>query len=500
MSNTQQLYNQYVEQLQKIADLKYALAVLQWDQETYMPRAGANARARQVATLSEMAHKAFTSEHLSSLLKELISRNDLTEVQQKNVALSWQDFEKQMKYSSAFVRKMSEITSQSFNAWIDARAQKDFSVFSKPLEQLVALKREEAEILGYENHAYNALLNEYEKGCTVFFLDKIFDDISEPLAQLLQQVQQESSADESFLQQHFSKEKQWEWGMYLIEQLGFDLTAGRQDLSEHPFTINFSAKDVRITTRVDEQDFANMTWSCIHEVGHALYEQGLPDEQYGLPCGEYTSLSIHESQSRLWENNVGRGLHFWKYYYPKLQEYFGVQLKDVSVSSFYKAINKVQPSFIRTEADELTYHLHVKIRYNIEKDLIAGTCNVKDVPSIWNEQYQKYLGVCVKDDVKGCLQDVHWSHGSFGYFPTYSLGSFYAAQFYEYAKKDIIGLENEIAAGNTNKLLTWLRQNIHQYGRFYTSDEICKRIGNESLNTQYFIQYLTNKLNSLNSI
>ncbi len=281
--------------------------------------------------------------------------------------------------------------------------------------------------------------------------------------------------------------------MEMIKQLGFDFEAGRQDIAEHPFTTNFSSQDVRLTTRIDENDFSNMTWSCIHECGHGLYEQGLPVTFYGLPLGEYTSLSIHESQSRLWENNVGRSLNNWRYFYPVAQQYFPEQLNDVSLQQFYKGINKVQPSFIRTEADELTYHFHVLIRYELEKKLLEGTLQTKDIPAYWNEQYNKLLGVNVPEDRQGCLQDVHWSHGSFGYFPTYSLGSFYAAQFFAAAQKNIPNLTLSITNGNYKPLLEWLRTSVHVHGRRFTSEELCERITGETLNIDYFMRYATDK-------
>ena len=493
-----QLYQRYKETLQKVADVRYANAVLQWDQETYLPPKGAAARASQMATLSELAHNLFTDVTVGKLLDTLYEHQDkLDEVQRKNVVLTREEYQKQQKFSAAFVRNMSEAISVAFHAWIEARKQNNFAVFAPALEKLVQLKREEAVILGYETHPYNALLNEYEKGATVPMLDALFASLSGPLGTLLTKAQQLPEADTGFLHQHYPKQQQWEWGMYLIAQLGFDLEAGRQDVSEHPFTTNFSAKDVRLTTRIDEQDFANMTWSCIHEAGHGLYEQGLPDEQYGLPAGEYASLSIHESQSRLWENCVGRSLPFWEHYFPKLQAYFPEQLKDVTVQQFYKAINYIQPSLIRTEADELTYHFHVQIRYEIEKALIAGELAVQDIPATWAKLYKQYLGVDVPDDKQGCLQDVHWSHGSFGYFPTYSLGSFYAAQFFEAAGKQIPALTNQISSGNTTPLLQWLRTQVHAHGKQFTSEELCRKITGHNLQVEAFISYLSNKIDTL---
>lgn len=498
MGSSLELYNQYKSTMQKIADVKYAAAVLQWDQETYLPSKGADFRGQQLATLSEIAHEMFTGEKVGNLLQDLLSA-ELPGDQKRNVELTWEDYTRLKKLSPDFVRKMSEAVSASFHAWMEARKQNQFTIFEEKLSPLVALKRQEAELYGYEAHPYDALMNEYEKGATVAMIDTIFEDVKAPLRNLLEKEQQKQLVDDSFLQRHFPKQQQWEWGIYLAKQLGFDFESGRQDISEHPFTTNFSSQDVRITTRIDENDFANMTWSTIHEVGHALYEQGLPTEQYGLPLGEYASLSIHESQSRLWENCIGRGTDFWDYYFPKLKEFFPKQFDDVSKGQFAKAINKVQPSLIRTEADELTYHFHVMVRYELEKRLIEGSLQVKEIPLYWNDQYKKLLGVDVPDDKQGCLQDVHWSHGSFGYFATYSLGSFYAAQLWQQAKKDLPGIGAQIATeGQTGWLLSWLRSNVHKHGRFYNSDQLCKLVTGKNLDSSVFVSYLTEKLNALN--
>lgn len=488
------LYDQYCEKMRRIADVKYASAVLQWDQETYLPQKGAAARSRQLATLNELAHQLTTDADLGKLLQALQDKEDLNFKQRRNVELTFEEYRKQQKFSSDFVRKMSEAISAAFYSWIEARKQNDFKIYEPALTRLLDLKREEAKLLGYNDHPYDALLNDYEKGATVKMIDAVFKKILSPLKELMTEVMARSQGDKSFLHRHYPRKQQWDWGMYLVKQLGFDLDAGRQDISEHPFTTNFSAKDVRITTRIDEDDFANMTWSCIHETGHALYEQGLPDEEYGLPSGEFASLSIHESQSRLWENCVGRSRLFWNHYLPVLKNYFPDQLSDVNVDQFVGAINKVEPSLIRTEADELSYHFHVYIRYTLEKQLIEGTVEVKDIPSVWNQLYKQYLGVDVPDDKRGCLQDVHWSHGSFGYFPTYSLGSFYAAQFWQKAKEDINGLEDQISSGNTAALLEWLRNNIHIHGKRYTSEELCKKVTGKGLDSDLFIQYLRSKL------
>lgn len=497
MSTTAELYEKYRDKMRFIADVKSANAVLQWDQETYLPKKGAAFRGQQISTLSEISHRLFSEEELGNLLQNLLSKGDLSAAQKRNVEKTNEDYLKNKKYTSEFVRKLSEQVNKSFHSWIESRKENSFTVFEKDLNALIQLKKQEAELLGYEHHPYNALMDEYEKGATVELLDKTFTNLLPTLKGLIDRILRQPQVDDSFLKQHFPKQQQWEWGMELIKHLNFNFDAGRQDISEHPFSVSFNRNDVRITTRIDENDFGNMTWSCIHETGHALYEQGLTEDQYGLPLGEACSYSIHESQSRLWENNVGRSKNFWQYYYPVLQKNFPQQFQAVSPEQFYKGINRVEPSFIRTEADELTYHFHVYIRYELEKKLLEGSISAHDVPPYWNEHYKKFLNVDVPDDKRGCLQDVHWSHGSFGYFPTYSLGSFYAAQFFTIAKNQLPHLETEIQNGNTSSILNWLRQKIHSKGRFFTSEELCREVTGAGLDVTYFVNYLLDKYVSI---
>jgi carboxypeptidase Taq len=487
------LYNDYVQKMQRIADVRQAHAVLQWDQETYLPRKGAYFRGQQLSTLSEIAHGLFSEEALGGLLQDLLAKDDLTLEQARNVELSWEDYSKNKKYTPHFVRRLSDQANKTFHAWIEARRENSFSFFERDLDALIQLKREEAEVLHYEKHPYNALLNEYEKGATVAFLDQTFADLLPQLQHILLRISARPQVDDAFLKQHFPKEQQWAWGMDLLKSLGFDFERGRQDISEHPFSTSFNPHDVRVTTRIDEGDFGNMTWSCIHEAGHALYEQGLPEAQYGLPLGEACSYSIHESQSRLWENHVGRSRPFWEAYYPKLKERFPEQLRNVRLEQFYAGINNVQPSLIRTEADEITYHFHVYIRYELEKRLLEGSLKAAEIPQYWQEQYKAWMDVTVTDDRQGCLQDVHWGHGSFGYFPTYSLGSFYAAQFYAQAKKELPRLESEVAQGHTEALLGWLRRGVHAKGRIFTSAALCQHLTGAPLDVRFFISHVLEK-------
>lgn len=497
LKNSSELYTQYEEITRKAADLQYASAVLGWDQEVYMPSKGFPYRGRQLATLASMAHEMVTSEQYGNTLRELNGRNDLTDAQRNNVRLSLEDYEKNSKLPAAFVEEITQQVSASYNAWIQSRRENKYSIYAPQLEKMIALKKQQADLYGYEGHPYNALLDEYEKGATVAMLDKVFGDVKELLPPVLQRIKQQQQVDDSFFAQHFPRQQQWDFSIDVLKKIGYDFDAGRQDISEHPFTTSFAPTDVRVTTRVDEHNYASLLWSTIHEGGHALYEQGLPESEYGMPLGAAASLSIHESQSRLWENCVGRSLEFWQGFYPKLQEYFPHQLIDVSALQFFKGMNKVESSLIRTEADELTYHFHVMIRYEIEKGLIDGSLNAEELPEIWNSSYKKYLGVSSPDDKQGVLQDVHWAHGSFGYFPTYSLGSFYAAQFYEQAGKELNGLAHQVEKGEFTELLRWLREKVHYHGRRYRSEELCQRITGQGLDLSSFMRYIEDKYNKV---
>jgi len=490
-------YEKYAAHMSKIADIQNAAGVLNWDQETYMPPKGANFRAQQLSTLAGIGHELSISDELGKLLEELSKDNTLNEKQKRNSKQSLKNYKQSKKYSTEFVKELSKTISETFQAWQKAKANNDFKSYAPSLKKLVELKRKECELLGYTEHPYDALIDQYEPETKTKQLEILFADVKNQLVDFVKQIAAKPQNKDSFMFLHYNKEKQWDFGIDILKQMGYDFEAGRQDISSHPFTTNFSSQDVRVTTRINENDINEMIWSCIHEGGHALYEQGLPASEYGLPSGEYISLGIHESQSRLWENNVGRSLAYWKNNFSKLQTLFPENLKDVSPIDFYKAMNIVKPSLIRTSADELTYHFHVLIRFEIEKALIENTLQVEDLPEYWNKKYKEYLGIDVPNDTQGVLQDVHWSHGSFGYFPTYSLGSFYAAQFYAQAKKDVQNLEQEIEKGNTQPLLNWLRTNIHQHGKFYTAEELCEKITGEKLNFSYFMEYAKQKYTQL---
>lgn len=487
-------YDQFVEHLQKIADIYYSTAVLHWDKEVNLPPKSAEGRSRQIATLDGMAHQLFVSDKTFDLIKSLEEKfTQLDEYQKRNVSVIHRDVERSAKFEESFVMRRSRLISEGYHAWLKARQENNFSIFEPALTQLVEIKKEEAEIIGYQDHPYDALLDDYEPGYRSSMLDVLFADVREQLVEFATAIREKAQVDDRFLHQHYPDAQQWAFGLEILQKIGYDLDYGRQDRSPHPFTTSFNSRDVRVTTVVDESNLANMVWSCIHEGGHALYEQGLPFDQYGLPLGSATSLGIHESQSRLWENNVGRSKEFWNTHLPLAKNYFPEQLQNVDLDTFFKGINKVEPSPIRIESDELHYHFHIMVRYEIEKALLDGSLSVKDIPAVWNEKYKNYLGLTIKSDNQGCLQDIHWAHGSIGYFPTYSLGSFYAAQFFAKAKKDIPNLTSQIEQGDTSALLGWLRENIHQYGRMYNPDELCEKITGESLNFRYFMGYAREK-------
>lgn len=486
-------YDKYKSAMTKIADINHSIAVLSWDKEVNIPSGGNRLRSQQIATLSGIVHEEFTSKEMGALLKKLSEIKSLSNIEAKNVNVTLEDFTNATKFSKEFVMKKSMAISNAFQAWEAARAANDFSVYADSLDHLIQIVKEEAKILNHPTHPYNALLHMYEPNLTVEKLDIVFSDVKERILPLIKKINKGNKVKNKFLYKKYDQDKQWDFGLHLLESMGYDFNHGRQDVSTHPFTISFSAEDVRVTTRVDEYDLGNMTWSCIHEGGHALYEQGLNPDDYGLPTGNAISLGIHESQSRLWENNVGRSLAFWKHQYPILQQYFGKNLKNIPLEDFYRGINKIKPNLIRTEADELHYHIHVMIRYEIEKEIMEGKIETVDLAKVWNKKYMDYMGVKVPDDISGVLQDVHWSHGSFGYFPTYSLGSFYAAQFYAKAEADIKKVNKKISKGNTQPLLNWLRDNIHQHGRLYEAEELCKKVTGEELNIDYFVKYATLK-------
>jgi carboxypeptidase Taq len=486
------IYQEFVTQSQKIADLSSAIGLLQWDSEVYLPDDGSALRGRQVALLTGILHQEATSKKFGSMMTSLLNEK-LPLKQKTNVALALKSFNRDKKFNKEFVMKKSLAVSKAFNAWSKAKNVNDFNIYAPYLDTLLALSREEAKILGYKDHPYNAMIDLYERNMDVKTLDKIFHDVKTKIVPLAHSQSSRQKSDFAFLKMKYDKKSQFDFTVKLLTDIGYDFKKGRQDISLHPFTIGFNPTDVRVTTRIDESDICNAIWSSIHEGGHALYEQGLNLKDYGLASGAAASLAIHESQSRFWENNIGRSQAFWKYQLPKLKKVFPSQLKDVSLNHFFEGINEVRPNLIRTEADELHYHIHIMIRYEIEKEIFSSNIKAKDLKQLWNELYKKYIGIKVPNDKNGILQDVHWSHGSFGYFPTYSLGSFYAAQFSASIHQQIPSIDLDISKGNLSEINKWLQNNIYKHGGTYDAETLCKKVTGSPLDLSYFIDYAKNK-------
>jgi carboxypeptidase Taq len=393
------------------------------------------------------------------------------------------------------VEEMSRTFSLGQQVWTRARAEQDFAQFQEILERIVDLNIQAAEAYGYEETIYDALLDLYEPGMKTAEVTRVFAELKSDLVPLVKAIAEHKDAvDDSFLRQNYPVQSQWEFGMIPLQAIGYDLQRGRQDQSAHPFTTSFSVNDVRITTRVNEKTFPSALFGTLHEGGHALYEQNVSEALEGTVLAGGTSLGVHESQSRLWENMLGRSKAFWQFYYPQLQDVFPLQLKDVSLDSFYRAINKVEPGLIRVEADEVTYNLHIFLRFELEQELLAKRLKVSDLPAAWNAKMQDYLGLTPANDAVGVLQDIHWSTGSFGYFPTYTLGNILSLQFYEQTLQDIPDLSDQFARGEFGTLLAWFKDKVHQYGRIFMAKELLERVtGTSYIEAGPYMSYIREK-------
>jgi len=498
MSNNK--YKDYLKQTQKIADIDSSISLLHWDMETKMPEGGAKFRGQQLATLTGISHQLSTNDEYGDLLKTLSSDDSLDGDGKANIRESLKQYTRKSKLPESFVEESSLLFSEGFVTWQKAHHASDFTMYQDTLEKIVDIKRKEADLVGYEGHAYNGLLEEYEPDTTVDDLDTIFTEVKSKLVPFLKNISNQKAPQRDFLETKFRADKQWRFGLDLLKGMGFDFKHGRQDKSLHPFSTNFSPEDVRVTTCINENDVMNMVGSCIHEGGHALYEQGLRVSQYGLPCGTSNSYGIHESMSRFWENNIGLSKSYWQYNFGYMKDLFNDELEGIEFNEFYKAINTVKPGLVRTQADEITYHFHVMVRYEIEKKLMEGNIKVSELPEFWNNHYKEYLGVEVPSDKQGVLQDVHWSGGAIGYFPTYSLGSFYAAQFHHAIQKEFSDFDSRVEKGELGFIKEWLSQNVYRYGRKFSPKEICQKISGEELKFDYFMNYANEKYSALYSM
>ena len=491
------------EEWSRISRLEQALNLLSWDMETYMPEQGVKARAGQISLLAGVLHDWLTKPEIGRLIdgaeKESSGMPAFSD-EASMVRVARRIYEKKVRVPKRIVERLADTAARANSIWISARAHADFGEFSAVLSELIDLNREQADCLGWRDHPYDALIDLYEPDMTTADIDRIFTDLKSSLLPLVRDILPTMPKEKhSLLSQKFNVQSQEAFGLAVIKDMGFDFKRGRQDRSAHPFTTSFSPYDVRITTRFSDEDPLSGFFSTVHECGHALYDQGLPLEFIDTPLCQPISLGVHESQSRLWENVVARSLPFWRHYLPIMKRRFPGQLDELDAESFYKIVNRSEAGLIRVEADELTHNLHIFVRFEIEKEIIAGTLATDDVPSFWNQKYRDYLGVSPPDDAAGCLQDIHWAHGAFGYFPTYTIGNILSAQLYEAALSHHPSISEEIEKGDFASLLAWLRERIHRHGARYTTSELIQEITGGPIRVESYLNYLENKFRALAS-
>ncbi len=488
-----------IESLRRMTRELYALraaeGLLGWDQETYMPAKGGAARAESQAALSTVSHQRLTSDKLWALIQETGAQPDLSDREKAWVRELRRDAEKARKIPEELATELARTASLSQQAWSKARSRDAASEFLPWLEKMVGLKRREADCLGYSESPYDALLDQFEPGSKVSTVKPVLDSLREGLTPLVRRIIEKSPPvrPAAWVGRNFPLEIQKRFNESLLRDIGFDLQAGRLDQSAHPFTQGLSPGDVRLTTRYREDDWLNAVSSTLHEGGHGLYEQGLPEEEWGTPLAEAVSLSVHESQSRLWENRVGRSRAYWEYALPVAREYFGAALDGVTVEDVLAQVNAVSPSFIRVEADEATYNLHIALRFQLEEAIFSGQLEVAGIADAWNAGMEKMLGIRPRTNAEGFLQDVHWSCGLFGYFPTYAMGNLYSAQICAAMERELGPLDAKIRSGEFAPLRNWLRERIHRHGREFPAAELLRRATGEDLKPDYFLEYLKKK-------
>lgn len=501
-----ELYQELICRVRRSALLASCGHVLGWDRETYMPAGGNEHRADQLSLVAGLAHEWSTASRIGELLEQL-SDSELTENPESDEAVNIRElnrtYERSCKVPGRLVEEISKVTALAQQHWGEARTSGDFSTFSPWLQKIIDLKREEAQAVGFPNNgeAYDALLDEYEPGATAAQVAKAFDGLRNQIVPLLDEIKGAArQPDSGILTRHYPHADQEGFAKAAAAAIGFDFSRGRLDVTTHPFCSGFGPGDCRLTTRYDEQFFSSAFFGTLHEAGHGMYEQGLQEGAFGLPMGTSVSLGIHESQSRLWENLVGRSLPFWEHFYPQATKTFPGALGQTSLDDFHFAINEVAPSFIRVEADEVTYNLHIMLRFDLERDLINGNLQPDDVPAAWNDRFTADFGMTPQTHSDGCLQDIHWSAGLLGYFPTYALGNMYGAQLFQKAEQALPDLEKDMKQGRFEDLLEWLRVNIHQQGQRFPAPRLVEVVTGESLSDAPLVKQLNDRFRPLYGI
>lgn len=482
-----------IEKYQKeIIILSRIYGLLNWDNQTYMPKMAGEDRAEQTAYISGLIHEKMTDDKFWKVVKKLYENIDeLNDREKRMVEILYKQISKSKKLPKEFVEELSKEKSLSFNAWQKAREENNHNIFMPHFKKIVELKRKEIEYRGYKDHKYNTFLDDYEENMTVEKLDLIFDKLKNELIKIIDKIKKSEvykKQDKNIYKDKFSKDKQIIFANEIANRLGLDKIFSRLDLSEHPFSTTLGSNDSRITTNIRDDPFFSIG-STIHETGHALYELGMPKNEKYTFLGDAPSLGLHESQSRFWENMIGLSKPFWNYFFPRIKEIFNFTDFD----KWYKEINQIESNLVRIESDEVHYCLHIIMRYEFEKGLMDGSINSEDIPKLWNNKIKEYFGLEVKNDKEGFMQDVHWSEGYYGYFPTYALGTIYASQIYKKMSEEIKEIETKISKGNFDKILEWLREKIHKYGSLKMTEDIIREACGKNLNVEDFTNYLKKK-------
>ena len=501
MATSEQKLQELRARLLEISDLSHINALLSWDQSTYMPPGGAEARGRQSARLAQMAQEKFVDKEIGKLLDDLRPYEESLPYESDDASLirvTRREYERALKVPPKFIGELNEHGTWSYQTWTEARPANDFSKVRDNLEKTLDLSRQLADFFpGYE-HIADPLIDFADYGMKASSVRALFAELREQLVPIVRAITSQPPADNAVLRKHYPEAAQLSFGEQVVRQLGYDFSRGRIDKTHHPFMTKFSLGDVRITTRVQENDLGDCLFSNMHEAGHAMYEQGIDMSYEGTPLAGGTSAGVHESQSRLWENIVGRSRGFWEYMYPKTQAHFPDQLRDVPLETFYQAINKVEKSLIRTDADEVTYNLHVMLRFDFELQMLEGSLSIRDLPEAWHERFEHDLGIVPPDDKDGVLQDVHWYAGIIGgAFQGYTLGNILSAQFYDAALRAHPSIPDEMKQGNFGTLHGWLRENIYRHGSKFTAPEIIERASGSPLTIEPYINYLRTKYGAL---
>jgi carboxypeptidase Taq len=497
MADTSSAYGKLVQRSKEIALVESAAHLLSWDQETNMPPAALRFRADQLAFLSGWSHRQFTAPEVGSWLAECEQGAPPADGKAAANLREWRRaYARATRLPPELVEEFERVRTIGREAWIEARRKAEFALFQPHLQKIVDLSRRMTDLWGYEDSPYDALLDAYEPKARAREIRALFQRLKPELVALVARAAERSrSIPENLLEGQYPIAAQQAFNKRVAEAFGFDFSAGRIDTTTHPFCTGLGPGDCRLTTRYRENDFTDSFYSVLHEVGHGLYEQGLPAEHFGTPAGAAVSLGIHESQSRLWENHIGRSRAFWEHWHPIACEFLG-DLKRFSVEQIWTAVNRVSPSFIRVEADEVTYDLHIVLRFEVEMRLVTGELKIADLPAFWNEEFHRLFGLKVPNDAQGCLQDIHWSLGSLGYFPTYTLGNLNASQLMRRIRADSPGLDKELASGQYGGLLQWLRRNVHAHGQQFTPGDLMERATGEATDPQHHLEYLRSKFGS----